>query len=196
MLCILCISTWFPLPSPEDRDRPQHTMMQSPRLNKSCDQCRNRKVRCIGTPYVYHVPSASLFPVQRSPYAVPSTPPGRPVTCTHCLVSLPNNHCRDGHLTVNRNETRRVSSATWNAGFAWRVRHDTTWDNHDLPSNYLQIHQLPRKAQDQTSDPHQIYSSIGSFETHQRVLPFTMNFPSLKWAPRCDWFCLLTGQGS
>lgn len=98
--------------SPEDRDPPQHTMMQSPRLNKSCDQCRNRKVRCIGMPYVYHVPSAQLLPVQRSPCAVPSTSPGRPVACTHCIVSLPNNHCRDGHLTVNRNETRRVSSAT------------------------------------------------------------------------------------
>ncbi|KAJ9156664.1 Fungal specific transcription factor [Pleurostoma richardsiae] len=32
-------------------------------LNKSCDHCRNRKVRCL----------------------VPPTPPGRPVVCSHCL---------------------------------------------------------------------------------------------------------------
>ncbi|OJJ61752.1 hypothetical protein ASPSYDRAFT_128692 [Aspergillus sydowii CBS 593.65] len=36
--------------------------MQAPRLNKSCDQCRSRKVRCI----------------------LPSTP-GAPAACTHCI---------------------------------------------------------------------------------------------------------------
>ncbi|KAL2815129.1 fungal-specific transcription factor domain-containing protein [Aspergillus granulosus] len=48
--------------------------MQSPRLNKSCDQCRNRKVRCI----------------------VPPNPDGRRVACTHCIKR--NETCQFSNL--------------------------------------------------------------------------------------------------
>ncbi|KAL4783737.1 fungal-specific transcription factor domain-containing protein [Aspergillus varians] len=51
-----------------------HSTMQSPRLNKSCDHCRNRKVRCI----------------------VPSTPPGKPISCTHCIKR--NETCQFSNL--------------------------------------------------------------------------------------------------
>ncbi|KAJ0413181.1 hypothetical protein BJY00DRAFT_306504 [Aspergillus carlsbadensis] len=48
--------------------------MQSPRLNKSCDQCRNRKVRCI----------------------VPPSSDGRAVACAHCIKR--NETCQFSNL--------------------------------------------------------------------------------------------------
>ncbi|KAL4868033.1 hypothetical protein BDV12DRAFT_186179 [Aspergillus spectabilis] len=48
--------------------------MQSPRLNKSCDHCRSRKVRCI----------------------VPPTPHTGPVACTHCIKR--NETCQSSNL--------------------------------------------------------------------------------------------------
>ncbi|KAJ5197705.1 hypothetical protein N7449_008184 [Penicillium cf. viridicatum] len=46
--------------------------MPTSRMSKSCDQCRNRKVRCL----------------------VPITSPGEPVACTHCVKR--NETCRFG----------------------------------------------------------------------------------------------------
>ncbi|KAL3441412.1 hypothetical protein BJX65DRAFT_313852 [Aspergillus insuetus] len=59
--------------------------MQAPRLNKSCDQCRNRKVRCI----------------------VPPSSDGRAVGCTHCIKR--NETCQFSNLK-RRLRTKHATS--------------------------------------------------------------------------------------
>ncbi|CEL03534.1 hypothetical protein ASPCAL04688 [Aspergillus calidoustus] len=59
--------------------------MESPRLNKSCDQCRNRKVRCI----------------------VPPSSDGRAVACTHCIKR--NETCQFSNLK-RRLRSRGIAS--------------------------------------------------------------------------------------
>ncbi|KAL5343241.1 fungal-specific transcription factor domain-containing protein [Aspergillus crustosus] len=62
------------LPTSELRTSPSYAQMQSSRLNKSCDQCRNRKVRCI----------------------VPPAPPEGAVACAHCIKR--NETCQFSNL--------------------------------------------------------------------------------------------------